>query len=180
MAFVALLDANVLHPISLCDVLLRLAEKGYFRPLWSEEILEETLESILRRRPDLRRKSVAERIEDMKAAFPEASVSGYESLREALLAEMNDDAHVVAAAVVGKADLIVTDNLKDFPAHVLSRYSLQALTADQFLVHQWWLDQDGVLAMLKDMERDYDRPVDRMLSTLQKLVPDFVRSIQSR
>jgi len=48
VAFVALLDANVLHPISLCDVLLRLAEKGLFQPRWSDEILNETLESIVR------------------------------------------------------------------------------------------------------------------------------------
>ena len=69
MAFSALLDANVLHPISLCDILLRLAEKDFFRPLWSEEILHETIESILRRRPELSRASIAERIEDMKRAF---------------------------------------------------------------------------------------------------------------
>lgn len=39
MAFAALLDACVLLPYHLCDILLRLAEKGTYRVLWSAEIL---------------------------------------------------------------------------------------------------------------------------------------------
>jgi predicted nucleic acid-binding protein len=156
---------------------LRLAEKGYFRPLWSEEILTEVLESIVRRRPDLARSSVAARIDDMKSAFPDAMITAYEPVRDALASEMTDDAHVMAAAIVGKADIIVSGNVKDFPASVLSRYSLDVQTAGQFLVHQWWLDRHGILTMLDEMEQQYDRPAQQMLSTLEKLVPEFAQSI---
>ena len=83
MAYSALLDANVLHPIVLCDLLLRLAERGLFRPLWSSRILDETTESILRRKPDLGRDRLERRIRDMEEAFPEASVAHYEHLEAA-------------------------------------------------------------------------------------------------
>jgi len=53
MAFTALYDANVLHPASLRDLLIRLGQTGLFRARWTEQILDETIESILRRRPDL-------------------------------------------------------------------------------------------------------------------------------
>jgi hypothetical protein len=66
-------------------------------------------------------------------------VEGHEALRDALRSEMADDAHVLGAAVVGKADMLVTNNLKDFPALVLKRYHLEAQSADAFLVNQWWL-----------------------------------------
>jgi predicted nucleic acid-binding protein len=151
VAFVALLDANVLHPISLCDVLLRLAEKGLFQPRWSDEILNETLESIVRQHAHVARQSIGERIEDMRHAFPDAMVHGYQTLRDALDAEMKDDAHVLAAAVVGKADLIVTNNLRDFAPVLLRRYDLDAQSADTFLVNQWWLDPTTVTQVLAEM-----------------------------
>ena len=75
MALAALLDANVLHPQILCDLLLRLAEHDAFRPLWSVEILTETIESILRRRPDLERERLQRRMNAMNEAFPDAIVS---------------------------------------------------------------------------------------------------------
>jgi hypothetical protein len=65
------------------------------------------------------------------------------------------------------------------PAPVLTRYNLQAQTADQFLVHQWWLDHDGVLVLLQEMEQQYDRPVTRILDTLEKLVPEFAQTIRA-
>jgi hypothetical protein len=65
LALSALLDANVLHPHILCDLLLRLAEHDVFRPLWSAEILAETIESVLRRRPDLDRARLQRRLDAM-------------------------------------------------------------------------------------------------------------------
>lgn len=74
MAYVALLDADVLHPYLSVDLLLRLAERRMFRPAWSEEILAEVRNSLIRRGIDPHR--VDRRVEAMRQAFPEAMTSG--------------------------------------------------------------------------------------------------------
>lgn len=54
--------------------------------------------------------------------------------------EFGDDAHVVAAAITGRADTIVTENTKDFPLELtLKRHGINVQTVDEFLVNQWWL-----------------------------------------
>jgi predicted nucleic acid-binding protein len=134
-----LLDANVLHPITLCDLLIRLARKGFYQALWSRTILEETNRSVLRSHPDLTAEVLARRIAAMERALPEAMVGGYEQLVPSL-AELGDDAHVLAAAVVGGADVIVTSNVRDFPPSALARHKVRVETPNDFLIQQWSLD----------------------------------------
>lgn len=71
MAFVALLDASVLHPWVVCDLLLRLAERGLYRPAWSAEILDELVLSLTRRQPG-NEERFRRRRERREAAFAEA------------------------------------------------------------------------------------------------------------
>jgi hypothetical protein len=135
----ALLDANVLHPMVLCDLFIRLARRGLYRALWSREILEEVVRSIARRRPDLSVDVLRRRTDAMERAIQDATVAGYESLLPGLQ-ELGDDARVAAAAVAGHADVIVTSNIKDFPAVVLDRHGISVQSPDDFLVDIWWLD----------------------------------------
>lgn len=86
----------------LCDLLIRLAQRGLYRALWSREILEEVVRSIARRRPDLSVTLLRKRIAAMQTALQDATVEGYEALLPALQ-ELADDAHVAAAAVLGRA-----------------------------------------------------------------------------
>lgn len=106
MPFVALLDANVLYPVWLCDALLRMAETGVFQVRWSERILDEALRNIKANRPGAEA-AVDRRFEDMRAAFGEAMVTRYEAL-EPVMRNAPEDRHVLAAAIAGRADLIVT------------------------------------------------------------------------
>jgi hypothetical protein len=173
------LDANVLHPQILCDLLLRLAEHDAYRPLWSARILEETVESIRRRRPDLEPERLRKRMGAMNEAFPDACVSGFEHLIPSM-PEMGEDAHVLAAALFAEADLIVTDNVKDFPPHVAPRFEMQALTADQFLVEQWTRDARLVWSVLAEQSRATSRPhleVPRLLDALARVAPEFVKRL---
>lgn len=179
MVYSALLDANVLHPQILCDLLLRLAEHDVFRPLWSAEILEETVESILRRRPDLDPRLLRKRMDAMNEAFPDACVSGFEHLIPTM-PEMGDDAHVLAAALFAEADVIVTNNIKDFPPRVAPRFEIAVKTADEFLVEQWWFDPRLVVGVIVEQSEGTRRPhLDpiRLLQTLGRVAPEFARLV---
>ncbi len=181
MVYGALLDANVLHPQILCDLLLRLAEHDVFRPLWSAKILEETVESIVRRRPDLDPHLLRKRMDAMNEAFPDAcvSVSGFQHLM-ATMPEMGKDAHVLAAALFAGADIIVTDNVKDFPPHVAPRFEIAVKTADEFLVQQWWLDPRLVATVIVEQSEGTRRPhiaPPRLVGAMGRVVPEFARLV---
>lgn len=175
MVHSALLDANVLHPQILCDLLLRLAEHDAFRPLWSAEILEETVESIRRRRPDLDPERLRRRMAAMNEAFPDACVSGFEHLLPTM-PEMGKDAHVLAAALFAEADVIVSDNVRDFPPHVAPQFEIPVQTADQFLVAQWQLHPLRVVAVIAEQSAGTRRPhlhPAQVLEALRRVVPAF-------
>jgi PIN domain len=108
-----ILDACVLVPVSLADTLLRIAEKGLYRPLWSDRILIEAREAIASIHPDA---DTGKRFADMQDAFDDALVVGWEGLLAGISLPDPDDRHVVAAGVRGGAQAIVTANLTDFPA----------------------------------------------------------------
>jgi hypothetical protein len=176
----ALLDANVLHPMSLCDLLIRLALSDLYRPLWSRPILEETARSILRRRKDIDPERMKRRIQAMEAALPGALVDGHERHLGRAKA-FGDDAHVVAAAIVGDADVIVTSNLKDFPAAALRPLKLTAISPDELLVRLWREAAGGVAEALRDQAAATRRPplsVSDILAALEPAAPRFVAVVR--
>jgi hypothetical protein len=180
VGYTALLDANVLHPVVLCDLLLRLALAGFYRPVWSARILEETERSLRRRRPDIAPDRLRRRSEQMNEAFPDAQVGGFEDLIPQL-AGFGHDAHVVAAAIRGTADVIVTANVGDFPADRLARFDLVAQAADDFLIHQWWLDPAGVLRAIEEQAAALKRPplsTADVVERLARVVPTFARLVR--
>lgn len=112
-------------------MLLALAEAGLYEPRWSERILLET-EGALTAKLELPPAKAAKRIAAMRAAFPEASVHGFEPLEPALACHPKDR-HVLAAAIAAGASTIVTGNLKDFPKHALKPHAVDAVHPDRFL-----------------------------------------------
>lgn len=126
------LDANVLANIHVCDLLLRLAEEpALYSPVWSEAVLDEVQKTHrkLGWAPDL---SDYWRTE-VQRAFPEAMSTGWEHLVSQIEVDPKDR-HVAAAAVQSGALVIVTFNLKDFPAAALERWQLVAVHPADFLV----------------------------------------------
>ena len=99
----AVLDACVLVPVALADTLLRIAEKGLYRPLWSERILTEARDAIEEVHPGI---DVHKRFADMREAFQDALVTGWEGLEAGIWLPDEDDRHVVAAAIRGSAQAI--------------------------------------------------------------------------
>jgi len=120
--FAALLDTSVLWPSLQRDFLLSLAIEGLYRPLWSSAILDELQFHEARklvergRAPNEAARQSQRLIDQMSTAFDDSSVENWEPLNGTFGLPDPDDEHVVAAALVGGAQVIVTSNLKDFPA----------------------------------------------------------------
>ena len=123
MAFVAVYDANVLHPGSPRDLLVRLAQTGLFQARWSNQILDEMVDAITRRQPELRER-IARTRQLMTEAVPDCLVTGYESLIDGLALPDPDDRHVLAASIRSHAQAIVTMNLRDFPRSARGNFTL--------------------------------------------------------
>lgn len=161
----------MLAPVALADTLLRLAEADLYRPLWSKLILDEMVSAIEEIHPGLARGSARRRAETMDRAFDDACVRGWEPLIGGIALPDEDDRHVVAAAVRGQADLIVTANLSDFPAASLEPLGLEAQSPNDFLLNQLDLDPDIVIRVLHAQSAATQRPA----ITFDALVDQLIR-----
>lgn len=181
MAFVAIYDASVLYPGSLRDLLIRLAQTGLFQARWSEQILDEMVEAITRRQPELRDRLVRTR-QLMNEAVPDCLITGYESLIDCLTLPDPDDRHVLAAAIRGDAQVIVTTNLRDFPANQLDFYDIEAQSPDEFVLNVIDLAPARITAVVQEQARQLSNPpttVDDLLDRLRAVgLPRSVATIR--
>ena len=178
--YTVVLDACVLVPIVLADTLLRVAERDLYRPLWSEVILDEAYEAVLEIHPDADVQRVADRFADMNATFDDALVTGWEPLVADLDLPDAHDRHVLAAAVRGGAQAIITANLKDFPAEALAPFDVEALSPDDFLLDQLDLAPPIVLDVLREQAAHTRNPaltVADLVARLRRAVPAFADEV---
>ena len=175
----AVLDANVLVPVSLTDTLLRSAEHGRLLPFWTEKILEEVVRNVARLHPEHDVAKIERRVEAMKRSFPEAMVVGWEVL-EPDMTNHPKDRHVLAAAAHFEAALVVTSNLRDFPASACEPHNLVAVAPDEFLV-ALWADDVTAASELVDQQAADLRAHDResLLNLLASHAPRFAALVRS-
>ncbi|MEO9022482.1 MAG: PIN domain-containing protein [Ginsengibacter sp.] len=128
----AVLDANVLYPAPLRDLLLHLADVELYEPKWTKEIQEEWIRSLLLKRIDLKRANLEKTREAMDSAFPGANVVDYEEIISGIFLPDNNDRHVLTAAIKVNADVIVTFNIKDFPTAYLKPFGIEVYHPDEF------------------------------------------------
>lgn len=152
--FKALLDTCVLFKPILCDTLLSIAEEGVYQPLWSMEILDELSRNLLRY--GIAEHAVRHRIEQMMEHFPGSIVEQYDQLTDSMTNDPKDK-HVLAAAVRGEAELIVTENAADFPAESVRPYDIEIVTQDCFLLDQLDLAPQRVRVGLERQVSRYKR-----------------------
>lgn len=145
---VALLDANVLYPARLRDLFLRLAIDGQFDARWSGRLLDECFDNLLTDRPDLSAAALERTRRLMAVALPEAMVEGFEDRIDSIELPDPDDRHVLAAALTAQVDVIVTANLKDFPAGALPT-TMTAQAPDTFVGTLLDLDAEAVVAVIE-------------------------------
>lgn len=138
-----LLDTCVLYPTVMREMLLGAARQGHFEPLWSARILEEWARAARKIGPTGEAQARAE-IALICGGWPNASVPPVEGVEARLWLPDPADIHVLAAAVAGHADAIVTVNNKDFPRHTLAEEGLDRIGPDQLLYDFWLKDPDGL------------------------------------
>ena len=112
-SFTVVLDACVLYPAPIRDILLSLAAEGLFTAKWSDIIQDEWLRNLLKNRTDLKKVQLNQTIKAMNLAFPDANVENFEELIPIIKLKDKDDRHVVACAIRCNADLILTFNTKE-------------------------------------------------------------------
>jgi predicted nucleic acid-binding protein len=182
MAFRAFLDTCVLFSATLNDTLLRIAELGAFQPLWSQGVLRE-LRTVLQREAHISPDAAGRRIANMQRAFADADVSGYESLIPAMTCD-GKDRHVLAATIRGNAELLITFNVKDFPASSTDPYNIVVRSPDDFLLDQLDLYPGIVNIALTLQCTEAQRPpmtINQLLARLKAAgVPEFARAFQTR
>jgi len=170
VAFIAVYDANVLHPASLRDLLVRLGLTGLFRARWTEQILDEMVTSIVRRRSDLDPQRLARTRELMCDAIADCLVTGYEPLIDALELPDPHDRHVLAAAIRSNAGVIVTANLDDFPPSALEPFNIEAQSPDNFVLHLVELAPARVAAVVQQQATALNNPPQTVDDLLERLV----------
>jgi predicted nucleic acid-binding protein len=150
------LDACVLIPAALRDILLRAADAGMYQALWSEEILDEVQRNLISELG--RSQQQAERlIEVLRQVFPEAVVTRYDELVQNMTNDPKDR-HVVAATVKAQAEVIVTSNLRDFPEQALTPYGIEAQSPDEFLLRLAHIHGEHVVKLITEQANDLRHP----------------------
>lgn len=129
--FKAVLDTNVIFPVVIRDLLFWFAHFDLYTPKWSHTIFDEWKEVMIRK--GIKESEAIKRVNKANLAFPDALVKNYEPLIDKLELPDKKDRHVLAAAIKTNANVIVTNNIKDFPEEYLETFGLKAIKADDFL-----------------------------------------------
>ena len=167
--FTALFDACVLYPAPLRDLLLQLATTGLFRAKWTDQIHDEWIEALLEQRPDIKREALERTRSLMNEHAHDSLVSGYEALIGGLVLPDPDDRHVLAAAIRGRAVMIVTFNLRHFPVKYMKPYGMEVQHPDEFIGHLSDLVPQAVYAAAKTCRARLKKPVVSVDGYLAKL-----------
>jgi len=157
--YTVLLDANVLFPVAVCDALISVGATGIFAPKWTQRIEGEWIRN-LEAKKGVPPGTFNKRRDDMRVACPDWEVpeEGWAPLESGLYLPDAGDRHVLAAAIAGHADCIVTLNLRDFPKQALSPFGIEVLHPDAFLIAQLELEPFRVLPAFKRMRARATNP----------------------
>jgi hypothetical protein len=153
-----LLDANVLFTFALRDTILMAAEDDLCLVYWSARILEE-----------------------MRDAFPDALVEGYEN-HISRMTNHPDDRHIAAAALHAGVDTIVTFNLRHFPGDALASHGLRAQHPDPFLLDLFTDNREAMREIIAQQAEARRRPAQTVMQILEgmsRLTPRFAAAVRA-
>ncbi|MDW5317154.1 PIN domain-containing protein [Rhizobium sp. PL01] len=151
---IAVYDACVLYPFHLRNVLIQCAFDGLVEARWTDDIHDEWMRNLVANTPGLPIERLAATRDRMKAVLPDADVADYLPLITNLKLPDPDDQHVLAAAIAGKASVIVTWNLKDFPARDMLSSGVTSQSPDDFLIALHAAFPDALISSVKSARRN--------------------------
>jgi predicted nucleic acid-binding protein len=179
--YTVILDACVLYPAPLRSFLLYLAQTGLFRARWSEQIHDEWIRNLLANRPDLSEEKLSRTRELMNLHATDCLVENYEQLIEGIQLPDLNDRHVVAAAIKGQAESIITFNLRDFPDEQLEHLGLKAIHPDIFLTDMLDLDLAKVVMAAQQHRQSLKNPklspMDYLEAMQRQKLPSFISKL---
>lgn len=151
------IDACVLYPTVMREMVIGVAATGAFQPVWSARILEEWARAAIKLGPTGEAQARSE-IALLRAAWPDAQADAVPHIEARLWLPDAHDIHVLATAVSTSSDAIMTLNAKDFPKGTLADEGLARLAPDEYLYGIWQADADAVRMV-----------ADRVLAEAQRL-----------
>jgi predicted nucleic acid-binding protein len=151
-----LIDACVLYPTVMREVLIGVAQEGLLQPLWSERILEEWARATVKLGPVDTAFARGE-IATLKARFPAAMVGADPAVEAQLYLPDPDDTHVLAAAITGQADSLLTLNTKDFPSNIMAQHGIIRRDPDGLLRELFAEAPDVVRAVADRVRAEAER-----------------------
>jgi len=124
---------------------------------WTDEIHDEWIRNLVARVPGIpiERLQITRKL--MDDALPNATVTDYQAHIEAIALPDPDDRHVVAAAIMAGASVVLTWNLRDFPTRELKKHGLVRQTPDVLLTDLYEKAPDLVVASLANARRNLRR-----------------------
>lgn len=180
--FTAFFDANVFYGARLRSLVLFVAQTKLFRARWSDSVHDEWIRTLLKNRPDLQPEDLDRTRSLMNAAVPDCLVTGYEPLMRGIELPDPDDRHVVAAALMTRANVIVTFNQKDFPSGVMEQFRLHTKHPDDFLLDVFSLSPPDVSEMILEDFHHYRSPplafADYLSSLARAGVPELAKTLE--
>ena len=168
----AVLDACVLYPTVLREILLGVAARGLYEPLWSDRILREWTRAADKIGPGAMVQAEGEAVL-ARVAFPRATLREQPNIEARVSLPDPNDEHVLAVAIAGHADAIVTFNAQDFPRPVLAEFGIDRRDPDGFLWELWSRNPAEVAAVVAQVQATAERlsgqdwPVRKLLKKAQ-------------
>ncbi|MGK7905122.1 MAG: PIN domain-containing protein [Hormoscilla sp.] len=176
----AVLDACVIFRAGLRDTLLRAASAGLYEVYWSDIILQEVSRNLVES-GRISPQQAQRLLRRMNEFFANATASEFEGLIPVMTND-EKDRHVLAAAVVVEAKVIVTSNLRDFPDQALAPFGIQALSPDDFLMFLFKKYSERMMQIITEQAAQLKNPpktVEEVLDDLAPIAPQFAAAVRS-
>src|SRR3954452_16931024 len=143
--------------------------RAWFKPSGPRRSCDEMFAALKRDRPDLDPTKLDRTRALMATAVGDWKVINYEPLIDSLKLPDPDDRHVLAAAIRARAQVIVTSNLKDFPAADLAQWDIEPKSPDGFVRDQMGLDRDAVVSAIQQIADSWRNPQGTPADVLDRL-----------